>query len=70
MPCLNVIGGRSGVFPVEGTAVVGELTPHCHTVTFRDANHWLYLEEPDKFNKLIRDFVVHGLPAVAKHDQL
>ncbi len=32
VPCLNVIGGRSGVFPREGTATVGELIPHCHTV--------------------------------------
>ena len=32
VPCLNVIGGRSGIFPVEGTAVVGQLIPHCHTV--------------------------------------
>jgi len=39
-------------------------------VTFTDANHWLYLEEPEKFNKLIRDFVVQGLPAVAKYDRL
>ena len=39
-------------------------------VTFTDANHWLYLEEPDKFNKLIRDFLVQGLPAVAKYDRL
>ena len=48
-------------------------SPECKArvqVTFTDANHWLYLEEPEKFNKLIRDFVVQGLPAVAKHDQL
>lgn len=32
VPCLNVVGGRSGVFPVEGTATVGQLIPHCHTV--------------------------------------
>ena len=93
-PCLNLVGRKSGVFPWQGTAVVGNLIPKCHTVChpsrpgcnkgcvdrgrlpehfclsvqvyFESANHWLYLEEPDKFNALLREFVVNGLPAVCK----
>ncbi len=29
-------------------------------VFFEDANHWLYLEESDKFNALLLDFVREG----------
>ena len=36
-------------------------------VIFEKSNHWLYLEEPDKFNRILRDFVLHGLPAVSKY---
>ena len=29
-------------------------------VFFEASNHWLYLEEPDKFNKLVGDFAATG----------
>lgn len=32
IPCLNLVGGVSGVFPVEGVKEVGRLVKHCHTV--------------------------------------
>lgn len=32
VPCLNLIGEVSGVFPEAGCRVVGELIPNCHTV--------------------------------------
>lgn len=32
IPCLNIAGGRSGVFPVEGVMEVGRRMKHCHTV--------------------------------------
>lgn len=56
-PCLNLYGTLSGCFPVEGTATVGELIPHCKNVAFEGANHWLYLEEPEKFTSCVGDFV-------------
>lgn len=70
VPCLNLVGALSGVFPLEGTQAVGKLIPHCHTVVFEAANHWLYLEEPDKFNRLLKEFVLHGLPAVSKVNRI
>ena len=32
----------------------------CLQVFFEAANHWLYLEEPEKFNKLVGDFAATG----------
>lgn len=32
IPCLNLVGALSGVFPLEGTLAVGELIPNCHSV--------------------------------------
>jgi pimeloyl-ACP methyl ester carboxylesterase len=29
-------------------------------VVFRRANHWLYLEQPEKFNELLLEFVQKG----------
>ena len=43
-----------------GSEAVGKLVPHCHTVFFEGANHWLYLEEPSKFNGLVAVFAAHG----------
>jgi pimeloyl-ACP methyl ester carboxylesterase len=33
-------------------------------VFFEAANHWLYLEEPEKFNDLLLRFLRDGLPGV------
>ncbi|KAK9904786.1 hypothetical protein WJX75_002581 [Coccomyxa subellipsoidea] len=64
IPCLNVVGRLSATFPWEGSAVVGQLIPNCHTVFFEQGNHFLYIEEPEKFNQLVIDFAEKGLSAV------
>jgi pimeloyl-ACP methyl ester carboxylesterase len=40
IPCLNVVGGTSGCFPVEGCLEVGRRIPGCCSVVFTRANHW------------------------------
>lgn len=60
LPCLNCVGGTSGVFPVEGCLEVGRLAPDCCSVVFERANHWLYLEMPREFNELLLGFVEGG----------
>lgn len=129
IPCLNVVGRLSATFPWEGSAVVGQLIPNCHTVRpflisasplrmllssrtrllvhatlqrvalqqkketqlaltlsesvcmslhltfgnrvrllqvfFEQGNHFLYIEEPEKFNQLVIDFAEKGLSAVS-----
>jgi non-heme chloroperoxidase len=57
-PCLNLFGSDSGCFPVQGTRAVGELIgAHCKNVEFEGCNHWLYLEEPERFAALVAEFV-------------
>lgn len=60
LPCLNVVGGVSGVFPVEGCLYIQGVAPDCCSVVFKRANHWLYLEQPEEFNALLLDFVLKG----------
>lgn len=56
-PCLNLYGSDSGCFPVEGTRHVGELIgSSCENVLFEGCNHWLYLEDPERFASLVADF--------------
>ncbi|BDA49392.1 AB hydrolase superfamily protein YdjP [Coccomyxa sp. Obi] len=64
IPCLNLVGRISKTFPWQGTAVVGQMIPNCHTVYFEQGNHFLYIEEPEKFNQLVIEFVEKGLAAV------
>jgi pimeloyl-ACP methyl ester carboxylesterase len=58
VPCLSLYGTDSGCFPPEGCEAVAELIPDCRSVPFEGFNHWLYLEDPERFNKLIVDFVL------------
>jgi len=60
LPCLNVVGGCSGVFPAEGCLSIQSLAPECRSVVFKRANHWLYLEQPEEFNALLLGFVLDG----------
>lgn len=69
IPCLNIIGAKSQVFPAEGVSAVTSLIKECHEITFENASHWLYLEEPDKFNAIISEFAAHGILGV-KHTEV
>jgi len=35
VPCLNLVGRRSAIFPWQGTEVVGRLVPACRTARAR-----------------------------------
>eukprot|EP00798_Chlamydomonas_sp_ICE-L_P008219 gene8219-1485_t len=56
LPCLVLGGRKSGCFPWEGVAYVGEAIPNAKTIFFEECNHWLHLEEPDNFNQAVLDF--------------
>lgn len=126
VPCLNLIGRQSAVFPWQGTEIVGRLVPTCRTVcalwclllatrrgapqpslslvtimhsgsrevspcglscslrcctpyplhtkgsrhgaawqvVFENCGHWLYLEQPETFNRLVAEFAAEGLSSV------
>jgi non-heme chloroperoxidase len=60
VPCLNVVGRQSAVFPWEGVAAVSEFlsgAASVDTVIFEDCNHWLYIEDSERFNRALLDFV-------------
>ena len=37
---------------------VGTLIPNCRNVAFEGLNHWLYLEDPARFNQLVGQFAL------------
>ena len=59
LPCLNLYGTQSGCFPPAGCEAVGTLIgASCRSVAFEGCNHWLYLEQPERFNQLVGDFAL------------
>lgn len=57
IPTLVCVGRHSAVFDWEGSAYVGEQIPGAVTEFFEDSGHMLFWEEPDKFNRIVADFV-------------
>ena len=58
VPCLNLYGTDSGCFPAAGCEAVTELIgSNCRSHAFEGCNHWLYLEEPERFNSLVSAFL-------------
>ena len=60
IPCLNIIGRKSAVFPFWGCEEVSRLLPNCRTLYFENENHWLYIEQPQHFSKIISAFAKSG----------
>ena len=57
VPCLNIYGGASKVFPKEGCESLALSITNCQNVCYEECNHWLYMEEPERFAEDIRAFV-------------
>jgi non-heme chloroperoxidase len=69
IPCeaLIIIGGKSAIFPPEGCAAVAEMMAppgRAAVVTFTAGGHWLYLEQPAAFGRLVGAFARGGLQGV------
>ena len=58
LPVLVCVGRQSKVFPWQGSAYVGEHIPGAKTVFFESSGHMPFYEEPEKFNQVVRDFVL------------
>ncbi|KAG1663528.1 hypothetical protein FOA52_003156 [Chlamydomonas sp. UWO 241] len=56
VPCLCLVGGGSGRFPVEGSREVARLVPACREDVWEGCNHWLYIEEPRRFADALQGF--------------
>ena len=61
VPTLVMAGRRTGCFPLEGmhetVRRVGKNRPGLATWSVFDSGHWLFYEEPERFNREIIDFV-------------
>jgi pimeloyl-ACP methyl ester carboxylesterase len=57
LPALVCVARHSNVFAWQGSSWVGENIPGAKTEFFENSGHMLFWEEPDKFNKVIGDFV-------------
>lgn len=58
LPVLVCIGRQSQMFPLEGSAYVGEHIAGARTAFFEQSGHMPFYEEPEKFNQVVGDFVV------------
>ncbi|CCG82994.1 Putative uncharacterized protein [Taphrina deformans PYCC 5710] len=64
IPCLVLAGKRSGCFPTKGTLETAKLINERHretalTIEF-ESGHWLFYEEPERFNQAILTFTQYG----------
>jgi pimeloyl-ACP methyl ester carboxylesterase len=66
VPCINIIGRMSAVFPWWGVEEVGKLIPHCKNYFFEQENHWMYLQQPSKFSALIAAFATDSTTGAEK----
>ncbi|KAI1498126.1 Alpha/Beta hydrolase protein [Biscogniauxia marginata] len=61
LPTLVMAGRRTGCFPLEGmmetVRLVNKNRPGLAKLSLFDSGHWLFYEEPERFNKEILEFV-------------
>ena len=63
VPVLFVGGGRDKVIPVAHTIAAHERLPGSRLEVFDDAGHFPHAEQPQRFARLLRDFVRTTAPA-------
>ncbi|WP_019544781.1 alpha/beta fold hydrolase [Streptomyces sulphureus] len=56
LPTLVLVARRDEVFDWRGPAWVGEHMPKARTVFFEHSGHALFLDEPEKFNRIVTKF--------------
>ena len=59
VPTLFIYGTADS--PYTGKPVADELCatlPNCQSAAFEKSGHWAFLEEPEKFQQVIRDFLI------------
>ncbi|WP_181699986.1 alpha/beta fold hydrolase [Nocardia sp. GTS18] len=59
LPTLVLVARQDKVFDWRGPAWVGEHVPHARTVFFDNSSHALFLDEPERFDQVVADFVAH-----------
>lgn len=54
---LGLGAGSTKCHHIRGIEYIGEHVPRGRNVTFESAGHWLYYEEPARFNAELLDFI-------------
>ncbi len=57
VPVLCVVGDHDRIFPPSVMRAVAEALPDARVVEIADAGHSAYFEEPDSWNRAVRDFL-------------
>lgn len=56
LPCLVMVGKKSQCFPWQGVQYVADNIPGAAAVAFEEGDHWLYIEEAQRFTDLVVEF--------------
>ena len=56
-PTLVIAGANDRIAPVSATQAVAAAVPGARSETVPNAAHAAYLEQPDVYNRLLRDFL-------------
>jgi pimeloyl-ACP methyl ester carboxylesterase len=67
IPMLVVWGGRDPIVPAHHAETVRQLVPSARVEVFGQSGHWPHLDEPDRFIRLLLNFLRTTEPAA--HDQ-
>jgi len=62
MPTLIVWGQRDQIIPVSHAAIAHEAMPGSRLEIFDDSGHFVHSEEPDRFIRVLRDFLTSTPP--------
>ena len=68
IPTLIVWGGHDSIIPIEHGRDADRALPHSRFEVFEDAGHYPHCEAPERFVRVVTDFVRSTAPAVV-HDE-
>ena len=60
VPTLIVWGSKDRMIPVSHALSVQRALPDCHVELFEGAGHFPHLEDPDRFARVLREFIAAG----------
>lgn len=60
IPALIVWGSKDPMIPAWHAQSVQRAAPHCRVEVFEGAGHFPHLEDPDRFARVLREFIADG----------
>lgn len=67
VPVILIRGTEDMVMPADGTSALDKLLPSSELEIFDGAGHLPFVEEPERFNRIIAEFAVRAASARASH---